>query len=1069
MARRGYSGNGASATSAELSGPLGVALDAAGDVVVADSSNSAVRFVPVASGTHYGQAMTSDDIYTIAGDGIAGDSGSGGAASSAELSWSVNDATVDPAGDLYVTDSGSDVIRFVPVSSGTYYGQAMTSDDIYTVAGAGWGADNFSGDGGAATSATLDWPASAAPDPAGGFYIADYYNNRIRHVTVSFSTTIYTYDADGELLTTVSPDGNQSGANAANYTTTNAYDADGEVTSTTLGAAGSTVTPRVTTNTYDADGNLISVKDPRGYTTTNTYDADDQKVLVTDPDGNETLTCYDADGNVAETVLPVGVAANSLTPASCPTSYPAGYGERLAPDATTYTYDANGDETAMTTPAPAGQSGWETTSYTYDQDGNLLETVAPPTSNAVGAPNDDTYDTYNAADELAGETTGYGTSAASTTSYCYDPNGDTTAVVAPDGNTPGVATCETSYPWVVSAASWPTQASYQTTYSYDSAGELVSTTLPATSAAPSGITTSYTYDAQGNKLTSTDAVGVVTTYTYTPTNLVSSISYSGTSTHPVSYSYDANGNKTAMTDATGSSSYTYDPFGELTSAENGDGQTVGYSYNADGEVTGITYPLPAGAAWATTDTVAYAYDHADELTSVTDFNDKTISISNTADGLPYSETLGTSGDSIATTYDPTDSPSAIDLENGSNTLLGFSYSDAPSGAILAETDTPSWSREPADYTYDAQSRVTSMTPGSGSTLDYGFDASGDLTTLPAGATGTYDDAGELTSSVLSGTTTSYTYNADGEQLSAVQGSATIASGTWNGAGQLTSCSDPTADMSSTTYDGDGLRASELSTLSGGSPVTQNFVWNTDSSVPNLLMDSTNAYIFAGSGTPAEQVKLSSGAIVYLVADSLGSVRGAVASSGSLSGSVDYDAWGNPEMAGGLSSYTPFGFVGAYTDSTGMIYLIGRYYDPQTGQFLSVDPMVEQTGQAYAYAGDDPVLLSDPSGTDVVRSYTIVQITAIGELLAEYSAGAFDVSDLPLPSEILNVVALTSAEALMRVAQGCFACALYATAYRINHHHMRRRPCAIILRTLGPVPFGLWIHFWPTGKNWYSIL
>jgi hypothetical protein len=92
------------------------------------------------------------------------------------------------------------------------------------------------------------------------------------------------------------------------------------------------------------------------------------------------------------------------------------------------------------------------------------------------------------------------------------------------------------------------------------------------------------------------------------------------------------------------------------------------------------------------------------------------------------------------------------------------------------------------------------------------------------------------------------------------------------------------------------------------------------------MDSTNAYIFAGSGTPAEQVNLSTGTIVYLVADSLGSVRGAVASSGSLSGSVDYDAWGNPETAGGLSSYTPFGFAGAYTDLSGMVYLIGRYYE-----------------------------------------------------------------------------------------------------------------------------------------------
>ena len=66
-----------------------------------------------------------------------------------------------------------------------------------------------------------------------------------------------------------------------------------------------------------------------------------------------------------------------------------------------------------------------------------------------------------------------------------------------------------------------------------------------------------------------------------------------------------------MTDATGSSSYIYDPFGELTSATNGASQTVGYGYDADGDTTGITYPLPASATWAATDTVTYGYDHAD--------------------------------------------------------------------------------------------------------------------------------------------------------------------------------------------------------------------------------------------------------------------------------------------------------------------------------------------------------------------------------------------------------------------------------------------------------------------------
>ncbi len=64
-------------------------------------------------------------------------------------------------------------------------------------------------------------------------------------------------------------------------------------------------------------------------------------------------------------------------------------------------------------------------------------------------------------------------------------------------------------------------------------------------------------------------------------------------------------------------------------------------------------------------------------------------------------------------------------------------------------------------------------------------------------------------------------------------------------------------MTAATYDGDGLRTSATTTPVGGSSSTQSFVWNTVPSVPELLMDSDNAYIYGPSGTPFEQVDLSS--------------------------------------------------------------------------------------------------------------------------------------------------------------------------------------------------------------------
>jgi len=59
--------------------------------------------------------------------------------------------------------------------------------------------------------------------------------------------------------------------------------------------------------------------------------------------------------------------------------------------------------------------------------------------------------------------------------------------------------------------------------------------------------------------------------------------------------------------------------------------------------------------------------------------------------------------------------------------------------------------------------------------------------------------------------------------------------------------------------------------------------------------------------------------------------------------------------------TPFGYTGGYTDPTGLVYLINRYYDPQAGQFISVDPDLSQTVQPYGYANGNPVSATDPTG------------------------------------------------------------------------------------------------------------
>ncbi len=951
----GYSGDGGPATSAELNAPGDVTATASGGLLIADAGNGAVRFVPETSGTYFNQAMTAGDIYTVAGTGTSGYSGDGGPATSAEFS-NTQDALLDAPGNLYVLDTGNDVVRFVPAASGEYYGQAMTAGDVYTIGGVGWGEIHFQGDGGPPRDAEFGWILGMALDGAGGYYLSDYVDGRIRYVSdaapTSLSTTTSTYNLDGEVTSVTSPNGNLPGANAGNDTTAYTYDLDGRVlTMTQAGGSGATVTPRTTTYTYDGDGNRVTTTDARGYTSHDAYNADDELTLSTNPLGNATLTCYDGNGNVVETVPAVGVAASSLTPSNCatPGSFP------LASDATTTTYNALNEPTVVSTPAPPGLAGFETTTSAYNLDGWLTSVTAPPTSTLGGSSPDVTTYTYDAAGELLTTTTGSSSPTAATTSSCYDPNGDRTASVPGDGNTSGVVPCASSAPY-------ETTSPYQTGYTYDSAGELLTQTTPATPAAPSGALTTYAYDPAGNEVTSTNPDGVTSTMTYTPLDELASTSYSD-ATPNVTRTYDANGQLLTMVDGSGTTSDVYDPFGELVTETNGDGATVSYAYDADGDTTSVTYPL-AGASWASTDAITYGYDSADQMSSITTFTGRTSTVTVSPDGLPTAVTLGTSGDTVSTTYAANDAVASIALTNSPSTLQSFTYADGPAGNVLSETDTPSSAGSPNSYTYDAQSRVTSDAKGSSGTSTYGEDASSNLTTLPTGASATYNDASELASSTLSGATTTYGYDAAGNLTGESVGGSATTTATYNGANELTTYSDAAANMTSASYNGNGLRMTASITPSGGSADVDHYVWDTATSVPQVLMDSSNAYVYGPTGALFEDWNLSSGAVTFFVTDALGSVRGAVGVGGNLEATATYDAWGNVVGTSGVSSYSQLGFDGSLTDETGLTYFVHRYYSAPTGRFLSVDPLVSVTGQPYSFVGDNPVVQTDPLGQSI---------------------------------------------------------------------------------------------------------
>jgi hypothetical protein len=135
--------------------------------------------VAATTGIFYGQHMTAHHIYTVAGTGSSGGAvQSGTPATTADLGQP-EDVLIGSAGNIVIADTYDFVIRVVAASTGMFYGQSMTSGDIYAIAGDATA--GFSGDGGPATSAELHYPTGVALDGAGNVVVADSAN-RVRVV-----------------------------------------------------------------------------------------------------------------------------------------------------------------------------------------------------------------------------------------------------------------------------------------------------------------------------------------------------------------------------------------------------------------------------------------------------------------------------------------------------------------------------------------------------------------------------------------------------------------------------------------------------------------------------------------------------------------------------------------------------------------------------------------------------------------------------------------------------------------------------------------------------------------------
>lgn len=758
----------------------------------------------------------------------------------------------------------------------------------------------------------------------------------------------------------------------------------------TLGV--STVTDplgRRTTNEFDADGNTVKVTLPDGSTVASKYDALDDLTSTTDPSGATLTRTYDSRGNLTSETAPTA-AGDAVTRYTYAQAHPGDVTSVTDPEGrvTSYRYTRHGDIRAVI------DGLGHCSTLAYNKSGELIRQT-----DAAGAV------TRIRRDDLGRATQSIDPSGARTSAR-YDPAGRLIAVRDRAG---GVSRYE--YDAVGRKIKSILANGTFTTSRYDNLGELVSEVdvagrgithaydqrgLATASTMPGNRVTRFSYDAAGQMTRVTDPAGRSSAMAYTPNGDLARIDYSAAETPDVSFGYDANGTRTSMSDGTGTSRYRYDPSGQITGYTSGAGNAVGYTYDRSGLLTRLTYP---GGK-----TVRYRYDNAARLTAATDWRGQTFRFGYSATDLLRRQTAP-NGVTARYRYDADSQLSSTSIRNSrGKTLLKLREARDPRGLLTGELAIGGGAATAQSYGNDAVGQLTGLTSidvnGDRSTTRYSYSGGQIVGAVTRGAqarqsTLAYTQTGALdtqTTGVAGRTTTaSYGYDALGERTSSTVGRVHAEYG-YDQAGNLTSFTGPKAGTglpaiegagsprgetsgaapkvsAEYRYDGDGLRAS--STVHG---TMTTFTHDPSSDPARLLTAGDVAYVYCPGGRVLEQVQLSgtaisakqharSSGVLYLHADQLGSTRLLTDERGKARQRLDYTPYGQLRQATGRQpAATAILFAGGYRDAeSGLYYLINRYYDPATAQFLTIDPLLQLTGSTYGYVGNSPLNLTDPSG------------------------------------------------------------------------------------------------------------
>jgi RHS repeat-associated protein len=760
------------------------------------------------------------------------------------------------------------------------------------------------------------------------------------------------------------------------------FDANGRLTSV-VDANGNRVSFAYTANSSSGNGYVLSsITDSQGRTTSFLYDSSAHLTQITDPAGRLYKYAYSSSS---------GALTSSTDPNNKVTSYSYTNGVLTKVtdpklNAISFVYDLNGRVTKIT----RGTSIWQytynagstvatdpdghTTTYSYDGLGRVTKIVDGLGHTTFNSPSSGSL--YNDDSNLLGFTNGLG----GNPQFGYGTNNENReSSTLPTGAVSRSSYTNTAFPYYPTSTTDPQNHTWN--YSYDAHGNLLSqqqtgqapvslTYNPdgtiATATNGNGGVTTYGYDTHGNLTSITppaplgqttlsydvlsriatmrDGKGQTTSYTYDGLDRVTKITYNDAST--VVYAFDGNGNLTSQADSNGTDAFTFDSQNRLTKETLPGAKTNTYTYDLAGNLATVA---DSGG------TVTYNYDATNELSSLTDPNGKQTTFAYDNDHN-QTQINYPNGVSQYTTYDASDRiTSIIGKKPASNTVLtslNYGYTDPATGTDteLRRNVTDNVAGATTTYGYDAANRLASAVSPSAN-YQYTYDADGNrlsATTNGVTTNATYNAADELTQS---GATT-FTSDADGNLLKT---SSTLAL-TYNPKSQ-------TATVGGTTFN--YLGAAQTRRIAAGGTSFQ-----TNALGLGLQADATGTTYFTRAPDGSLVSERSPGGTYYYLSDAISSTLTLTDASGNVAATYAYDPYGKLISSSG-SVANPYRFAGQYFDSASGLYKIGeRYYDSALGRWTTLDVVNDRMdthgSNPFAYAADDPVNMTDPSGLTYER-------------------------------------------------------------------------------------------------------